>query len=267
MEESLTSPDRDAQERRFIGLPPQAPGIPQKAVRDIAGRRRFADLVRRVGALLYPNPERSNNRVYSEGRDRTYPRTPGEGLLGPKLILNPYITEDIDTPPPPEMADIAGRRRVADLTRRAAKARKEASAQEKEESAQEEMVASPVSDKDVQGRLVGSPQQSSDGSATPPPPRETTDIAGRRRVADLLRRAGTLLDPDPERYNNSDYTQGRYGTYPRTPGEDLLNPKLAEHEKQFYLARAGPSRSQIDLVTPGSPTGRDSNAGASGSGS
>ena len=131
------------------------------------------------------------------------------------------------------------------------------------------MVASPVSDKDVQqGRLVGSPEQSSDdGSDTPPPPPVTTDIAGRRRVADFIRRAGTLLDPDPERYNNSDFTQGRYRTYPRTPGEDILNPKLAEQETKFYLARAGPSRSQIDLVTPGSPTGRDSNAGASGSGS
>ena len=99
------------------------------------------------------------------------------------------------------------------------------------------------------------------------PSTEITDIAGRRRFAEFIRRAGTILDPEPERYNNRVYTQGRYRTYPRTPGEDLLNPKLIEHERRFYQARAGHSRSQIDLVTPSGPYGRDSYAGASASGS
>lgn len=94
------------------------------------------------------------------------------------------------------------------------------------------------------------------------------DIAGRRRVADFIRRAGSLLDPDPERFNNRDFREGRYRTYPRTPGEDLLNPKLSEHEKKFYAARrAGHSHSQLSLVIPGSPNGKEPHASGSGSGS
>ena len=64
------------------------------------------------------------------------------------------------------------------------------------------------------GEIFHQPPEDPD---TPRPP-ETTGIAVRRRVADLLRKAVTFLDPDP-------------------------------------------------LVTPGSPNGRDSNAGPSGSGS
>ena len=159
---------------------------------DIAGRRRVADLIRRAGTLLDPDPERYNNSVYSEGRYRTYPRTPGEALLGPRPRHDP--DDPYDAPPPPE----------------------------------------------------------------------TTDIAGRRRVAGLIRRAGAL--PDPERYSDRVYSEGRYRTYPRTPGEDL-DPKLAEEEHNIYLTREGPSRSQIDLVTPGGPDGTDSHTGASASGS
>jgi len=67
--------------------------------------------------------------------------------------------------------------------------------------------------------------------------------------------AGTsFVDPDPERYNNRIFREGRYRTYPRTPGEDLLNPKLSEHEKRFYEARrASPSHSRLSLVPPDSP--------------
>ena len=74
---------------------------------DIAGRRRVADLIRRAGTLLDPDPERYNNRVYSEGRYRTYPRTPGEDILNPKFIHVTVISETFDTPP--ETADIADR--------------------------------------------------------------------------------------------------------------------------------------------------------------
>ena len=121
----------------------------------------------------------------------------------------------------------------------------------------EEFVTSPIEDNDAQDR----------GSIGTPPP-ATQDIAGRRRVADFIRKAGTLLDPDPERYNNRVYTQGRYRTYPRTPGEDLLNPKLYEQEKKFYEARrAGHSRSQISLIIPNTPNERDAQPYASTSGS
>jgi hypothetical protein len=93
----------------------------------------------------------------------------------------------------------------------------------------------------------------------PPDPAVTTDIAGRRRFAQMVRKAGTLLDPDPERFNNRVFREGRYRTYPRTPGEENLNPHLRKHEEKFYLARgAGPS--QVSLI-PGTP-----NPQASGSG-
>ena len=72
-----------------------------------------------------------------------------------------------------------------------------------------------------------------------------------------MRWPGAFLGVDLERDNGGVYSEWRYRAYPRTPGEDLLNPKLAEHENKFYLARAGPSRSQINLDSPDSPNGRD----------
>jgi hypothetical protein len=45
-----------------------------------------------------------------------------------------------------------------------------------------------------------------------------------------------------------------YRPYPRTPGEDHLNPNLPEHEEKFYQARSGHSRSEIPLgVSAGEP--------------
>jgi hypothetical protein len=130
----------------------------------------------------------------------------------------------------------------------------------------EGLVTSPLEDRDGRGRTFNSLPPESPDSPTPQP--ATQDIAGRRRVADFIRRAGTLLDPDPERYNNRAYREGRYRTYPRTPGEDLLNPKLLEHEQRFYEARrAGHSHSKLSLVVPSSPNLRDSQAIGSGSGS
>ena len=94
-----------------------------------------------------------------------------------------------------------------------------------------------------------------------PPETAMQDVAGRRRFADLIRRAGTFLDPDPN------YVQGRYRTYPRIPGEDLLSPTLAAHENDFYGARrAGHSSSQISVIIPGSSNPYSgANADASGS--
>lgn len=129
---------------------------------------------------------------------------------------------------------------------------------------------SPPEDRDAQERRFNNiAPQSPDALDTPQAPMTVVqDIAGRRRVADFIRRAGTLLDPDPERFNNRVYREGRYRTYPRTPGEDLLNPKLSEHEKRFYAARrAGHSHSQLSLVIPSSPNGKEPHASGSGSGS
>ena len=103
-------------------------------------------------------------------------------------------------------------------------------------------------------RVVTSPSPIED---QPPDPAATTDIAGRRRFAQIVRKASTLLDPDPDPDPDR---EGRYRTYPRTPGEENFNPHLRKHEEKFYLARgAGPS--QISLI-PGTP-----NVQASGSGS
>jgi hypothetical protein len=101
----------------------------------------------------------------------------------------------------------------------------------------------------------GRPAMSPDAPDAPQPPEPAIrDIGGRRLFADLVRKAGSLLDPDPDQYNNRVYREGRYRTYPRTPGEEYLNPYLREHEEKFYQARrAGQSRSQISLVIPGSP--------------
>ena len=131
---------------------------------------------------------------------------------------------------------------------------------------------SPAEDKEAKERRFNSlalPPQSPDAPDAPDAPRPLenalTDLAGRRRFADFVRRAGSLLDPDPERFNNKAY-QGRYRTYPRTPGEEHLNPYLHEHEQKFYEARrAGHSRSQLSLVMPGSPSTREPQASGSGS--
>ena len=62
--------------------------------------------------------------------------------------------------------------------------------------------------------------QSSDDPDPLPSPPETRGIGGRRLVAGLIRRAGTLLDPDSERYNNNDDLQKRY----RRPSGFLKDP-------------------------------------------
>ena len=113
---------------------------------------------------------------------------------------------------------------------------------------------SPVEDSNAQERRFNSlALRSPDEPDTPQPPEMATkDIGGRRLFAHLVRRASSLLDPDPERYNNRVHREGLYRTYPRTPGEEHLNSNLGEYEERFYRAR-GQFRSQISLVTPGSP--------------
>ena len=125
------------------------------------------------------------------------------------------------------------------------------------------LVTSPIEDKEARERCFTNFAPLSPDvpdAPQPPDPAVTTDIAGRRRFAQIVRKAGTLLDPDPERFNNRVFREGRYRTYPRTPGEENLNPDLRKHEEKFYLARGG-GPSQISLV-PGTP-----NVQASGSGS
>ena len=126
-------------------------------------------------------------------------------------------------------------------------------------------VSSSAEDKEARERRFSSfAPLSPDAPDTPQSP-VMTDPAGRLRFAQIIRKAGALLDPgldsDPEQFNNRVFREGRYRTYPRTPGEENLNPHLRKHEEQLYQARgAGPS--QISLVSPGTP-----NAQASGSGS
>jgi hypothetical protein len=112
------------------------------------------------------------------------------------------------------------------------------------------LVMSPADDKGGRGSCFGTMPPSPavpDGSPSPEQPPNETDFAGRLWFANVLTRAGTLFDPDPERYNNRLYREGRYRTYPRTPGEEHLNPYLREHEEKFYQARSGHSRSQLSL--------------------
>lgn len=131
-----------------------------------------------------------------------------------------------------------------------------------------QLVMSPEEDKAGQDRRFNALPPMSPDSANGPQQLENalTDIAGRRRFADIVRRAGSVLDPDPDRYNNKAFRGGRYRTYPRTPGEENLNPYLREHEQRFYQARAAP-RSQVSLVIPGSPGAGGAQPSGSGSGS
>lgn len=128
------------------------------------------------------------------------------------------------------------------------------------------LVMSPEEDKGAQGRRFNDLPPLSPDTPDAPQQLETAlrDIAGRRRFADIVRRAGSLLDPDPDRYNNKEFRGGRYRSYPRTPGEEHLNPYLREHEQRFYQARAAP-RSQVSLIIPGSPNAGGPSASGSGS--
>jgi len=130
-------------------------------------------------------------------------------------------------------------------------------------------VMSPEQDKGAQERRFNSlapdaPQPPDVPNAPRQPENASDDIAGRRRVASVVRRFATLLDPDPDRFNNRDFREGRYSTYPRTPGEELLNPDLQHHEKRFNLARQR-APSQVLLVIPGSSSAREPQASGSGS--
>ena len=115
------------------------------------------------------------------------------------------------------------------------------------------LVTDPVEDQcatQVPGFRSPTPQALDTSNVPQPPEQALTDLAGRRRFAGFLRMAGTLLDPDPERYDNSQFRGGRYRSYPRTPGEEYLNPLLREQEEKFYLARSGRSPSQLSLREP-----------------
>ena len=198
---------------------------------------------------------RANNRVYTQGHYRTYPRTPGEDLLDPKLAEHEtkfYLARarspiDLITP---NNSNGRGSHAYATTTG----------------------YQRPIDNPQTLG-LNMTPRARTGGSGSQflelprpfppftdipqPPEMVMQDIAGRRRFADLIRRAGALLDPDPERYNNRNYLQGRYRSHPLTTPEDLF---YEDH-------RGGGGSSQIPLSIPGGSNGRDPHAGASSSNS
>ena len=59
-------------------------------------------------------------------------------------------------------------------------------------------------------------------------PETVIDIAGRRRFAKIVRKVGSLVDPD---WLNS---RGRYRAYTRTLGEEIFNPHTFEHEDMSF---------------------------------
>lgn len=88
-------------------------------------------------------------------------------------------------------------------------------------------------------------------------PRRSTDPGGRRRVADMLQKAGDKLGSaahnkfDAKQYNNS-----RAREFPEIPGEAARNPELTELKRQYSLRRDVVLREENSRAASLSPSNR-----------
>ncbi|KAJ4347998.1 uncharacterized protein N0V89_009370 [Didymosphaeria variabile] len=86
-------------------------------------------------------------------------------------------------------------------------------------------------------------------------PRRSTDPGGRRRVAEMLQRAGDKLGSAAHnKYDERHYNHSRAREFPEIPGENLRNPELNELQRQYSIRRDVVLREEKSRAASPSPS-------------
>ncbi|KAF2443696.1 hypothetical protein P171DRAFT_415370 [Karstenula rhodostoma CBS 690.94] len=86
-------------------------------------------------------------------------------------------------------------------------------------------------------------------------PRKSTDPGGRRRVAEMLQKAGDKLGSAAHnKYDAKQYNSSRAREFPEIPGEAARNPELTELKRQYSLRRDVVLREENSRAVSPSPS-------------